>query len=317
MNQVNPDNEVIIERKGAVGLITLNRPKALNALSLGMINAISKVLSDWEDDAQVECVVFIGAGEKAFCAGGDIKEFYRSGLAYQAGEERALNPAIYFGGEYVLNKQIFHYSKPTIALMNGIVMGGGYGVAGHCKMRVACEGTVFAMPEVNIGFFPDVGAMYHLLKAPQAFGRYLALSGDSIGAGDMIAAGLADAFVPRADFEAVIREGRVDTYMVEPPAVEVFGSDPVADNSYASPLSVAVAAEYLTRMEGQDFDVVIAADYALLQHFVDGGEFFEGVRAMLIDKDRQPRWGDVTEALVDSYFKPAKYDLNTFQNLNF
>lgn len=317
MNQVNPADEVIIEEKGRIGLITLNRPKALNALSLNMIELISQALSDWEGGSQIERVIFTGAGEKAFCAGGDIKAFYRSAKAHLAREEDGFNPALYFGAEYLLNKQIFHYSKPTIALMNGITMGGGYGIAGHCKQRVACEHTVFAMPEVNIGFFPDVGAVYHLLKAPQGFGHYLALSGDSIGAGDMIAAELADVFIPRADFEAIINDDNIENYEAEPPPAEMFGSQPVPHNDYASPLSVAVTVEHLKRMQGQDFDTVIAADFALLQHFVDGGEFLEGVRAMLIDKDRKPCWSEVTDDIAGRYLKPAQYDLNTFQNLNF
>ena len=165
MNQDIMPDTVVSDIRGSLGVITLNRPEALNALTLDMIRSIAVTLKRWQHDDAVKAVLFLGAGERAFCAGGDIKSFHSAGMAYRRGEVDLKVSALFFAEEYSLNKHIFHYPKPTIAVMDGITMGGGYGIAGHCKHRLATKNTVFAMPEVGIGFFPDIGSVYHLLKA--------------------------------------------------------------------------------------------------------------------------------------------------------
>ena len=174
MNPVSPaaEPEALIERRGCAGFITLNRPKALNALTLGMVRAIAAALDAWEGDDSVERVVVLGAGERAFCAGGDIRRLYEQGLA---GDHDA--QLTFWREEYQLNRRIKTYSKPYVALIDGIVMGGGVGVSAYASRRVAGERYRFAMPEVGIGFFPDVGATWLLPRLPRAAGAYLALTG--------------------------------------------------------------------------------------------------------------------------------------------
>lgn len=347
MNQDNPTFDVMTEIRGGVGVITLNRPKALNALSLEMIREISAALHDWANDGAVQAVLFVGAGDKAFCAGGDIKSFYRSGMDYRRGAVRLNVASLFFAEEYALNRQIFHYPKPTIAFMDGITMGGGYGIAGHCKHRIATERTVFAMPEVHIGFFPDVGSVYHLHRCPQHFGRYLAMTGTRIEAGDMVESGLADLYMNSGQYSALLSaiegqdagniEGVVDELGATPPRAEILHKhgkeikhlfqdydveallSRLAEGDGAieaqiqevfhtcSPLSVFVTARHLQVLEGKDFDVVIEADLERARNFIKYPDLYEGVRALLIDKDRAPAWdlagfSDVHEGAVARYF---------------
>ncbi|MGB0719404.1 MAG: enoyl-CoA hydratase/isomerase family protein [Bdellovibrionales bacterium] len=352
MNQDILTHEIIAEVQNGVALITLNRPKALNALSIEMIRQISTLLTRWAADDAVRAVVFCGAGDRAFCAGGDVKAFYRSGMDYRRGHVDSRVPAVFFAEEYSLNKQIFHYPKPTIAFMDGITMGGGYGIAGHCKHRIATDKTVFAMPEVAIGFFPDVGAVYHLIKAPHHFGRYLALTGVSVEAGDMVAAGLADYYADCKTVEGVVKhlDGCNDIakalsgFCDEPPAAallsvvadEISGVfdaldlslifaklreverdwalDAVERLSMVSPLSVSVTARNLEDMAGADFETVIERDFRLSQHFIQYPDLYEGIRAVLIDRDQSPVWNpmrfnDIQAADIDRYFKPAEGSL--------
>lgn len=330
MNQGFIDPEIITQLQNGVGVITLNRPKALNALSLEMIRQISAVLKKWQDDKGVGCVVFAGAGERAFCSGGDVKSFYNSGMEYRRGQVDLRVPTVFFAEEYSLNKQLFHYPKPTIAFMDGITMGGGYGIAGHCRYRIASEKTIFAMPEVGIGFFPDVGVVYHLNKAPQNFGRYLALSGRHIGPGDMLAAGLADFYMAGGGYEPLLAalekaqgqgaeailqgmakpapkaeilsaHGEVLSSVFEQRSVsEIFEKLRKAGGRFAeetfdlfakaSPLSVCVTLRHLDELYGKDFDVVIDADFVRAQRFIQYPDLYEGIRAALIEKDKSPVW---------------------------
>ncbi|MES2739462.1 MAG: enoyl-CoA hydratase/isomerase family protein [Pseudomonadota bacterium] len=187
------------------GSIVLDRPKALNALSLEMVRALHATLLAWRDDAQVDAVVIRGSSAKAFCAGGDIRFFHDVGRATPQEGSAALED--FFTEEYALNHLIHHYPKPYIALMDGVVMGGGLGVAQAgpaSRVRVVTEGSKMAMPEVNIGLFPDVGGSYFLPRCPGRLGRYLALTGLTIGAADALHAGLADYFVPQARMPALI-----------------------------------------------------------------------------------------------------------------
>jgi len=154
-------NCILTEQRGSIGLITLNRPKALNALNLEMVQLIGTALDEWESDESVRAVLFIGAGDRAFCAGGDLKDFYTAKAKDNDYSDISI-PEIFFGAEYRLNHRIFNYPKPTIAFMDGVVMGGGFGIGGHCDYPITTPKTMFSMPETAIGFFPDIAAMYHL-----------------------------------------------------------------------------------------------------------------------------------------------------------
>jgi enoyl-CoA hydratase/carnithine racemase len=196
------------------GVITLDRPKALNSLSLDMIRALMQVLLAWRDDAAVDAVLIRSSSEKALCAGGDIRFFYEAGKSMPTGGSALLED--FFTEEYALNHLIHHYPKPYIALMDGVVMGGGMGIAqsGEAnQLRIVTERTKMAMPEVNIGLFPDVGGSYFLPRTPGQIGNYLGLSGETIGAADAIYAGLADVYVPSAQLpalNALIAQGAKD-----------------------------------------------------------------------------------------------------------
>ncbi len=187
-----------------IGVLTLNRPKALNSLSLEMIRALTSALLAWRADPAVHAVVIRSASEKAFCAGGDIRFFYDAGRATPAEGSASLED--FFTEEYALNHLIHHYPKPYIALMDGVVMGGGMGIAQSGvanQLRIVTERTKMAMPEVNIGLFPDVGGSYFLPRAPGQIGNYLGLTGETIGAADAIYAGLADIYIPSAQIPAL------------------------------------------------------------------------------------------------------------------
>jgi enoyl-CoA hydratase/carnithine racemase len=186
------------------GIITLDRPRTLNSLSLDMIRAMADVLLAWRDDPAVDAVVLRSSTEKALCAGGDIRYFYDVGTLPTTGGSASLED--FFTEEYILNHLIHHYPKPYVALMDGVVMGGGLGIseAGPSGLRVVTDGTKMAMPEVNIGLFPDVGGSYFLSRAPGKLGHYLGLTGLTIRAADALYAGLADTFVPQAQMPALM-----------------------------------------------------------------------------------------------------------------
>ena len=181
-----PPPEVLFERKGAAGLITLNRPQALNAVTLGMVRAMMRQLQEWRHDPAVTRIVVTAAGGKAFSAGGDIRALYDAGMSGRHAEMLA-----FYGEEYALNTVVKHYPKPYVALIDGICMGGGVGISVHGSHRVAGDRYLFAMPEVGIGFFPDVGATWFLPRLPGELGAYCALTGDRLGAADGVAAQIA------------------------------------------------------------------------------------------------------------------------------
>lgn len=356
MNQDFPEDELLIEIRGSLAVVTLNRPASLNALSLDMIRQMASALHQWKDMAKIKAVLFVGAGDRAFCAGGDIKSFYYAGMDYRRGQVSAKVPAVFFAEEYSLNKQIFHYPKPIISFMNGITMGGGYGIAGNSKYRVATEKTVFAMPEVGIGFYPDVGSMYHLSRAKDHFGRYLALTGNSISGADMVHCGLSEYYIQTKSYKDLIGaleksddvEGALKSFHEAPPKDGVFtktggeikslfnspdvsgllanlekAATPLAKDISAtitarSPSSVMVSAAYLEKAQGLDFDAVMETDFRVTQNFIKTADLYEGIRAQLIDKDRNPRWApDNLKALeaaeINAYFTPTGYDLKDVQ----
>jgi enoyl-CoA hydratase len=191
-----PDQpEILFERRGVAGLVTLNRPQALNAVTLGMVRAFTRQLRDWLTDPSVTRVVLSAAGGRAFSAGGDIRALYQAGTTGRHDEMLA-----FYGEEYVLNSTIKHYPKPMIALIDGIVMGGGVGLSVHGSHRVAGDRLLFAMPEVGIGFFPDVGATWFLPRLPGEYGAYCALTGERLGPADAMAASIATHRVSSARF---------------------------------------------------------------------------------------------------------------------
>src|SRR5918994_3966155 len=194
-----PEPEILCERRGEAGLITLDRPKALNALTLRMVRALRRSLDAWEADPAVTRVVIAGSGERAFCAGGDIRQLYDLGRGGRVEEALA-----FWREEYELNIRIKRYPKPFVALIDGIVMGGGVGVSLHGSHRVAGDRYSFAMPEVAIGFFPDVGATYALPRLPGRTGTYFALTGERLRAADALALGLATHAVPSTDHPALL-----------------------------------------------------------------------------------------------------------------
>ncbi len=346
-------NEVQTEVRGCAGLITLNRPKALNALSLDMIRALTTTLLAWRGDAQVEFVAIRGMGKEgafgAFCAGGDIRFFHQAALA---GDPRLED---FFTEEYALNHLIHHYPKPYVAFLDGIVMGGGMGIAGHGginSLRVATERTKMAMPETNIGLFPDVGGGWFLGRAPGHIGEYLALTGHAIGGEDAREAWLADGVLPSGELGAVwaqLTSGdasgvdrpreRLGTEEPAPPHLEprrasidrIFGLPTVADILTALDAEAGewarTTAEVLRKRSPLMLHVVLkqirlaremplADDLRMERDMVRNcfhlrpgaaSETVEGIRALAVDKDHQPRWnpaslGDVSAALVDQYF---------------
>lgn len=342
---MSDQNHLIIEHRGPIGLITLNRPEALNALSLGMIRGIREVLAQWRDQDEIRMIVFQGAGDRAFCAGGDVKKVYEAGVGMTDPAHKATLAKVYFAEEYRMNRDMHHYPKPLIAFMNGITMGGGFGVAGACAIRVASETTVFAMPEVGIGLFPDVGSMYTLTRCPRRTGYWLALTGESIRAADMLPMGIATHYI-RTDRFAPCLEQMVElgdasildqfSNAPDPAEAKIFphemeidewfgGKDaetilqnldragtPLAEYTARimrtrSPTSVKLTLAYLLKMQGADFNTVTAMDYRLAIRCMLGDEFYEGIRAALIDKDKAPKWNPATlEAVsndvIENYF---------------
>lgn len=358
MNQDFPEDEILVEFRGGLAVVAINRPAMLNALSLDMIREISSLLREWETFDRVKAVLFTAVNGRAFCAGGDMKAIYAAGMDYRRGAASPRVPLVFFAEEYLLNRQIFHYSKPVISFMDGITMGGGYGIGGNCRHRVATERTVFAMPETGIGFFPDVGSLYHLCRAKRHFGRYLALTGESVGGADMVAAGLAEHFISSQSLaaaqdalgDAVEKSGDIAAILAQFVGNSVAGdgdfishgaeieaqfADPDAravvragTGEFSrkvsqtilsrSPISVMVTSLYLKMAESMTFDEIISMDFNLAQGFVKAGDLYEGIRAVLIDKDKTPRWSlqsldVVTDAAVNAYFTPTGYDLGEVQ----
>ena len=338
------DPEIICERRGSAGTVLLNRPKALNALTLGMVRALAKALDSWEADPAVTRVVVRGAGEKAFCAGGDIR------MLYEAGRAGDLAPSLAFWREeFRLNTHIKRYPKPYVSLIDGMVMGGGVGISLHGSHRVAGDRYRFAMPEVGIGFVPDVGATYALPRLPGEFGTYLALTGAAIGPDEAVALGLATHRVDSADFpaleEALIAGEPVDAALVrvarpDPggPLLDeralidrCFSAETVEDilaqldeaaasgSDFAAktaatirskaPSSLAIAREQMRRGAEMSFEDAMATEFRIVTRLAEGHDFYEGVRATIVDKDGAPRWrpaslAELPEGFAASHFAP-------------
>ncbi|WP_353182362.1 enoyl-CoA hydratase/isomerase family protein [Bosea sp. (in: a-proteobacteria)] len=338
------DQDIICEIRGAAGVVILNRPKALNALSLGMVRELARALDAWENDPQVTRVVVLSTSEKAFCAGGDIRWLHDCGKAGRHDEMLA-----FWGEEYILNHRIKTYPKPYVALVDGIVMGGGVGISLHGSHRIAGDRYLFAMPEVGIGFFPDVGATHALPRLPGAFGVFLALTGERIGAADALSVGLATHAVPSDRMaelaDALTGRSALDDILAgftiaRPPGplqaeaatiaeafaagsplavVERLGALAAKGSAFAgklvqtlatkSPTSIAIAHEQMRRGRELDFAEAMRTEFRIVSRIAHGHDFYEGVRAVVIDKDQAPHWRpdrleSVEPAAIAAYFAP-------------
>src|SRR6516162_3566705 len=340
-------DEILFERRGAAGLITLNRPQALNAVTHDMVRALRAQLAAWVYDAAVTRVLITAAEGRAFSAGGDIRHLYDLGKGGRRHE--ALK---FWRDEYPLNLAIKKYRKPYVALIDGIVMGGGVGVSVHGSHRVAGDRYSFAMPEVGIGFFPDVGATWFLPRMPGELGTYCALTGERFGIGDGVAGGIATHRVQSERFPQLL-EGLAGTVSVDAvlsafnePVTErpiaarraaidrLFAGDMVenilagldreggsgsVDAEWArktatvirskSPLSLKLALAQVRRGKSWDFETCMSMEFRIVSRVIHGHDFYEGVRAVIVDKDNNPRWQpatlpDVGEAEVERHFAP-------------
>jgi enoyl-CoA hydratase len=338
-------DEVLFETRGSLGLITLNRPGALNALNRPMCLAIHRQLGAWRDDAAVEAVAIRGTGDRAFCAGGDVVGLYNAGKSGSAEWEG------FFHDEYRMNHAIATYPKPYVALLDGITMGGGVGLSIHAPYRVATERLLFAMPETGIGLIPDVGGTHALPRLPGELGAYLGLTGARLKAADCVYAGIATHHTPSEQIDALIgalaEGGNVEQVLGdfacdtdEPPleanraaidrhftgdSVEgiiasLDGGDEWAGAQAAtlrkmSPTSCKLTLRALREGAALDIAGALRNEYRIVCAIKSGHDFFEGVRAQLVDKDRNPKWqpptlAEVSDAEVDRYFQvPGGGDL--------
>ena len=338
-------DEVLTRVQDGIGFLTLNRPKALNSLTHPMVNAMDAVLTAWADDDTVDAVVVNGAGERGLCAGGDVVAIYHSAKAGGADARQ------FWFDEYRLNARIGGYPKPYVACMDGIVMGGGVGVSAHGNVRVVTDRSKIAMPEVGIGFIPDVGGTFLLSRAPGHLGLHAALTGAPFSGGDAIALGFADHYVPGADLEAfttkIVTDG-VDAalrdHAQEPPPSELAAQREWIDHCYAgdsvtaivaalrghgagpaneaadliatrSPIALAVTLASVRRAAALDtLEDVLVQEYRVSCASLRSHDLVEGIRAQLVDKDRNPKWSPasllaVTADDVNAYFAPADPDL--------
>ncbi|NXA07664.1 HIBCH protein, partial [Sapayoa aenigma] len=353
-NQTDSTAEVLLEKRGGAGIITLNRPKALNALNFSMVQKIYPQIKMWEQDPETFLIIIKGTGGKAFCAGGDIRAITEAG---KTGDKLVQD---FFREEYTLNNAIGTCKKPYVALIDGITMGGGVGVSVHGHFRVATEKTLFAMPETAIGFFPDVGGGYFLPRLPGKVGCFLGLTGFRLKGRDVLRAGIATHFVECAQLPALEK----DLIALKSPSKEniadllnsyhmkstvdqekkfvldehmekinsIFSASSIEEivqklkqdgSPFAikqletinkmSPTSLKLTLRQLREGASMSLQEVLRMEYRLSQACMRGHDFYEGVRAVLIDKDQSPRWNppaleEVSDEFVDNCFKPLGND---------
>ncbi|WNG86431.1 enoyl-CoA hydratase/isomerase family protein [Mycobacterium sp. ITM-2016-00317] len=342
---MDENKDVLVTAAGGIGRITLNRPKAINSLTHPMVDTIARTLTAWESDDAVDAVVVSGAGDRGLCAGGDVVAIYHDAKTGGTGSRR------FWHDEYLLNAYIGRYPKPYVALMNGITMGGGVGISAHGSVRVVTETTKMAMPEVGIGFIPDVGGTYILSRTPGLLGVHAALTGAPFSGADAIAMGFADHFVPQdrlgAFVDAIEADGvdaAVAAFAEKPPASALLAQREWIDRCYAqetvadivaalhdhggaaaeaadliasrSPVAVSVTLEAVRRAAKLDtLEDVLRQEFRVSCASLRSHDLVEGIRALLIDKDKNPKWSpaslpDVTSADIDAYFVSADPDIN-------
>jgi len=335
--------EILFDRRGAAGLVTLNRPQALNAVTLGMVRAFTRQLKEWHDDPSIRRVVLTAAGGRAFSAGGDIRALYDAGTAGRHDEMLA-----FYSEEYALNTIIKHYPKPYVALIDGIVMGGGVGISVHGSHRVAGDRFSFAMPEVSIGLFPDVGATWFLPRLPGELGAYCALTGERLNAADGVLATIAthrvassrfgdliDALCGAVSVDATLaafaeppgegklppRRGAIDRLFTgdrvenilaaldaEPVDIE-FAKTAAATIRVKSPTSLKLALAQMRAGATLAFQGCMQTEFRIVSRVIHGHDFYEGVRAVIVDKDNAPKWrpatlAEVSDAEIARHFAP-------------
>ncbi|NYD78473.1 enoyl-CoA hydratase/isomerase family protein [Arthrobacter cupressi] len=351
--------EVLFEQRGGLGVATLNRPKAVNALNHGMVLALLEQLSAWAADDSVAAVLVHGAGERGLCAGGDIVAIYQDML------DGGHATADFWRDEYRLNDLIARYPKPYVAFMDGLVLGGGVGVSAHGSHRIVTERTRTGMPETTIGFVPDVGGTLLLSRSPGETGTHAALTGAHLSGADALYLGLADHFVPSAELPALAAalekatlegptpDDAVARFAEAPPASALAGQREWIDAAYSSddaeeivrrlrglgnhgaaggeaaeaadtieaksPTSVKVTLESLRRVRGRSLEEALAQEFRVGVHCLAGADFREGIRAQVMDKDRNPQWKPATlagvdRAAVERYFEPLDGQELTFES---
>jgi enoyl-CoA hydratase len=329
--------ETLIRREGRAGRITLNRPEALNALTYGMIGDIRAALETWKSDPAVAVVILDGEGGRALCAGGDVITLYNSGPRGSAPDPELA--ARFWRDEYHLNAAIKRYPKPYVAMMDGIVMGGGVGVSAHGRQRVVTEKSMIAMPETGIGLIPDVGGTFLLGHAQGRYGEYLGLTGARMDGADAIQAGFADIFMARANVATFVARlcdaagGPIDEIIEQAadgpvPVSKLAGNREMISKIFAGDTVEAVQAAALgsadafaqkvvSDLHGKSpkalkltlaairaarkmtaLETALQMEYRLVTRLFDDGEFIEGVRALLVDKDKAPKWNPATAAAV-------------------
>lgn len=349
---------VTVERLAGMRLVTLNRPKALNALNLEMIRSMYPLYADWQTNPSVRVIVQQGAGGKAFCAGGDVAALYRSKV-HGEGEEGVMQN--FFSEEYRLNNLIGSSCKPVVSLLDGIVMGGGVGLSVHGQFRIATERSMFAMPETAIGLFPDVGGSHFLSRLPGSIGMFIALTGARLKAADLLYSQIATHFVPSERLEelvdrlsqleandpAILNESielaigevtatptgeamllshreQIDRLFCGDSVEAVIGELEQDGSDWAlkqldllrrmSPSSLKITHRQINQGSQLSLKECLRMEFRMTQGCMRNPDFFEGVRAVLIDKDNAPTWSpstleQVTEQDVNSYFAPLDQEL--------
>ena len=355
VTEVEPD--LIVRREGAAGVARLNRPKAINALTLEMTRDFDRALDSFEADPAIALILLEGAGERGLCAGGDIRGLYDSARA------KGDLGKVFWREEYILNARIASFAKPYVAYMDGLVMGGGVGLAAHGSHRIVTDKTKVGMPEVGIGFFPDVGGTWLLSRAPGEIGTYFGLTGQTMNGADAIHAGFADFYVPVGNWPqlrvaltalsktagaAEVTETIRGCVQTSQPGIAqqhrqqidaLFGHDTVEDifaalgadgSEFAqatrqaladkSPTSLKVALQLLRQARSsRSLRECLVNEYRAALQVFESDDFVEGVRAAIIDKDRQPKWSparieEVTPQIVARYFADRGSDELVFPN---
>ena len=341
-------DEIIIERNGSAGIVRLNRPKALNSLTLPMVRAITSALETFAADPAIASVVIMGDGERGFCAGGDIRALHQSGST--DGEDATS----FWREEFRLNRMIADYPKPYVALMDGITMGGGVGLSAHASHRIVTDRTRLAMPETGIGYFPDVGATWLLPRAPGETGTWLALTGLAVGAADAIHAGLADHYVASMELADVVdgigrlppgastanvhlaiatkaqtpeagafaaHAGMIGRAFAHDSVEAILAALAMEANDFAAETLRAIATRSPTSLKltlrllragrtSRNLAECLERELGACQQILQTLDFYEGIRAAVIDKDRAPQWSPtsldaVDDATLGRFFTPA------------